>query len=270
MRTPDREFVAPVARYRIRFAKRGRMRFASHRDFQRVFERALRRAGVPMAYSAGFNPHPRISYANAVATGAASEAEYLEIATAAELDADVLAAALTSAMPEGFDVVDVVPAATPDFADRLEASQWQVRLPDVAPADLSDAVAALLACETVEVSRMTKKGLRTFDVRAALEVVEWGVDDTGCAILTLVVRHTVPAVRPDDILAGLRQVSALATPSPEVVTRMAQGPLAADRRSVCDPLGPDREAAVRASSETRLEDRRLLAGGYPPADEKTR
>lgn len=248
MRTPDREYVAPVARYRLRFAKRGRMRFASHRDFQRVFERALRRAGVPMAYSAGFSPHPRISYANAVATGAASEAEYVEIGTAAQLDPEALATALDDAMPTGFDVVDLVPAVTPDFAERLEASLWQVRLPGVSPTDLAEAVAALLASETVEVSRMTKKGKRTFDVRAALELVEWGVDDTGCAILTLVVRHTVPAVRPDDVLAGLRQVYALATPSPEVVTRMAQGPLAADRRSVCDPLGPDREAVGRALS----------------------
>ena len=72
-------------RLRLRYAKRGRLRFSSHRDFQRAFERALRRAGVPMAYSQGFNPHPRVSYANSAPTGTASEAEYVEIAvTAAE------------------------------------------------------------------------------------------------------------------------------------------------------------------------------------------
>src|SRR6059058_2885844 len=68
-----------VQRLRVRYAKRGRARFTSHRDFSRAFERALRRAGVPMAYSSGFSPHPRISYANASPTGAASEAEYCEI-----------------------------------------------------------------------------------------------------------------------------------------------------------------------------------------------
>ena len=71
-----------MQRLRIRYAKRGRARFTSHRDFGRAFERALRRAGVPMAYSSGFSPHPRISYANASPTGAASEAEYLEIGLA--------------------------------------------------------------------------------------------------------------------------------------------------------------------------------------------
>jgi len=79
-RQPDAREVAPaVQRLRVHFAKRGRLRFTSHRDFQRVFERAVRRAGVPVAYSAGFSPHPKISYIGAAATGSASEAEYLEI-----------------------------------------------------------------------------------------------------------------------------------------------------------------------------------------------
>ena len=72
-----------MQRVRIRYAKRGRLRFTSHRDIGRAVERALRRADVPVALSSGFNPHPRISYAGAAPTGAASEAEYLEIALAA-------------------------------------------------------------------------------------------------------------------------------------------------------------------------------------------
>ena len=63
-----------MQRLRVRYAKRGRARFTSHRDFSRAFERALRRAAVPMAYSSGFNPHPRISYAGAAPTGAAPPA----------------------------------------------------------------------------------------------------------------------------------------------------------------------------------------------------
>ena len=72
----------PVQRLRVRYAKRGRLRFTSHRDFSRAFERAVFRARLPMAYSSGFNPHPRISYAGAAPTGSASEAEYLELALA--------------------------------------------------------------------------------------------------------------------------------------------------------------------------------------------
>jgi radical SAM-linked protein len=132
---------------RIKYAKRGRLRFTSHRDFQRAFERALRRAGVPMAYSAGFSPHPKISYAGAAPTGAASEAEYLEIAVTSRCDPATLARALDSALPAGLDVIEVVEAATPDLAGRLQAS-WRIR-----PGCCRSAVAAaarVLAAESVE------------------------------------------------------------------------------------------------------------------------
>lgn len=78
-----------MQRIRLRYTKRGRLRFTSHRDFQRAFERALRRAEVPMAYSAGFTPHPKVSYANAAPTGTGSEAEYLEIALTQTRDPQV-------------------------------------------------------------------------------------------------------------------------------------------------------------------------------------
>ena len=79
-----------MQRLRVHYAKRGRLRFSSHRDFQRAFERALRRSAVPMAYSAGFSPHPKVSYAGAAPTGVASEAEYLEIGLQAEVDPEQL------------------------------------------------------------------------------------------------------------------------------------------------------------------------------------
>ena len=94
-RTQPEQHPPPVQRLRVRYAKRGRARFTSHRDFGRAFERALRRAGVPMAYSSGFSPHPRISYANASPTGAASEAEYLEIGLASACDPDKVRVRLT-------------------------------------------------------------------------------------------------------------------------------------------------------------------------------
>jgi len=263
-RTPDGPPPPPaVQRLRLRYAKRGRLRFSSHRDFQRSLERALRRAGVPMAYSAGFTPHPKVSYANAAPTGAASEAEYLEISLARRCDPQLLRKALDEALPDGLDLVDAVEAGPGSLADRLQASVWRVELPGVAAGDLRAALTAFLARGQVEVQRMTKSGLRTFDARGA--VVRADVlagppaapDDNGgeavsimrhesspetpCAILQVVVRHATPAVRPDDVLAALRAVADLAPPSPPVVTRLAQGPLDAADGSVADPLAADRD-----------------------------
>ena len=111
-RTPDGPPPAPaVQKLRIRYAKRGRLRFSSTRDFARALERALRRADVPMAFSGGFHPHPLISYANAAPTGTASEAEYFEIRVTERVDPDAVRAALDEALPEGLDVVEVVEAA---------------------------------------------------------------------------------------------------------------------------------------------------------------
>ncbi|MEE1938127.1 TIGR03936 family radical SAM-associated protein [Streptomyces sp. TRM 70361] len=241
-------------RIRLRYTKRGRLRFTSHRDFQRAFERALRRAEVPMAYSAGFTPHPKVSYANAAPTGTGSEAEYLEIALTERRDPEALRRQLDDSLPDGLDVVDAVEARTGGFADRLTASRWELRLDGVEPQEAEKAVAVFLAAESVEVRRQTKKGIRTFDTRAAvaaLEAVPAGSDRTGegpCAILRLVVRHLTPAVRPDDVLSGLRATADLAPPVPAAVTRLAQGPLDEETGTVTDPFAPDRDATLVATA----------------------
>ncbi len=238
-----------IQRVRVRYAKRGRLRFTSHRDFQRALERALRRIAAPLAYSAGFNPHPKISYANAAPTGAASEAEYLELGLAERVDPAALQKALDGALPAGLDVVEVVEARTPNLVERLQASVWQIELPGVAPVTAAAAVETFLAAERVEVSRMTKAGIRTFDAREA--VLQAGllgnttegvaqVDPGHCAILRVVVRHTTPAVRPDDVLAALRSQALLVPPSPPRMTRLAQGPLDPTSGAVADPLVADR------------------------------
>ncbi|MGW3136686.1 TIGR03936 family radical SAM-associated protein [Streptomyces sp. NPDC001139] len=244
-----------MQRIRLRYTKRGRLRFTSHRDFQRAFERALRRAEVPMAYSAGFTPHPKVSYANAAPTGTGSEAEYLEIALTEARDPEKLRVLLDESLPPGLDIVDAVEARTSGLADRLTASVWELRLDGVAPEDAERAVAAFKAAGTVEVQRTTKNGVRTFDARSAVADLDVGADlethsdpadrptDQPCAILRLVVRHVTPAVRPDDVLSGLRAVADLAPPVPAAVTRLAQGLFDEETGTVTDPLAPDREAA---------------------------
>jgi radical SAM-linked protein len=224
----------PVQRLRIRYAKRGRLRFTSHRDFSRAFERAIFRARIPMAYSSGFNPHPRISYAGASPTGAASEAEYLEIGLADTVDPAAVHAALDEALPDGLDVVEVVESPGGGVADLLEASHWVIDL-DLPASTCAPAVAAFLAADSVAVERMTKKGLREFDCRAAVVALAVTARDAG-ARFDLVLRHAVPAVRPDDVLRGLAEVSGLEPPGAPLLTRLAQGPLDPETGAIGDPL----------------------------------
>ncbi|HET7312495.1 MAG TPA: TIGR03936 family radical SAM-associated protein [Mycobacteriales bacterium] len=270
-RQPDRPPPPPVVqRLRIRYAKRDRMRFTSHRDVARALERALRRAQLPMAYSAGFSPHPKVSYAGASPTGVASEAEYVEIALADKRDPDDVRRALDAALPPGLDIVEVVEAAPgASLGERISASRWQVELREVDPAVAGEAIERFLALETAPVERPTKDGTRTVDARAAVVTLAIadhrpsvadirqsagpgappGGDFAPCAILDLVVRHTTPAVRPDDVMMALRQAAALPTPVTPLVTRLAQGlldetPSASDGTpdhpvQLIDPLAAD-------------------------------
>jgi radical SAM-linked protein len=235
-----------VQRIRIKYAKRGPLRFTSHRDFARAFERALRRAAVPIAFSQGFTPHPKISYASAAPTGVASEAEYLEIGLKAPVDPAELVAALDAALSPGLDVLDAVvaPEGT-SLADRIQASRWRLELPGVAAETAETAVETFLAAAEVLVERMTKQGRRTFDARAAVvsctvNGAPSGAVPAPCAILDLVVRQVTPAVRPDDVLSGLRVVAGLEPPAPSRATRLAQGSITAQGAFV-DPLDADRE-----------------------------
>ncbi len=96
--------------------------------------------GCPVAYSSGFNPHPRISYAGASPTGAASEAEYLEVGLAQESDPAAVLAALDEALPVGLDVLEVVVSPGGSLAELLEGSVWRTRVPGLRPAAAADAV----------------------------------------------------------------------------------------------------------------------------------
>jgi len=241
---------APVVqRVRVRYAKRGPLRFTSHRDFARAIERAIHRARVPIAYSQGFTPHPKISFASAAPTGVASEAEYLELGLRERVQPDELAKALDDALSPGLDILEAVEARTSDsLADRITASRWRVELPGVAHAALSGAVAEFLTRQEVPVERLVKQGRRTFDVRSAVHSITPVEGPDGsigvpCAILDLVVRQVTPSVRPDDVLSGLRAVADLDTAAPARVTRLSQGTLT-PRGEIVDPLSRDRDAAA--------------------------
>jgi radical SAM-linked protein len=206
------------------------MRFASHRDIARAVERGVRLAGLPVAYSAGFSPHPRISYQGGAPTGAASEAEYFEISlTGACLPADV-ASRLDAALPDGIDVIEVAEVDSKSAAPRPEASLWEVTWPGVRPERAAAAVRTFLDSPRAEVERLTTKGTRRFDARAAvlsLEVCQrpgtgQHPDD---ATIRMVVRHQDLAVRPDDVLTALRSLSGIEPAAPAVMTRLWQGRL---------------------------------------------
>ncbi|WP_297104747.1 TIGR03936 family radical SAM-associated protein [Tessaracoccus sp.] len=228
-RQPPVQQAPPAQKLRLRYAKRGPARFTSHRDFGRALERALRRAEIPMAYSSGFSPHPRISYANAAPTSAASEAEYVELGLSEVCEPTKVQAALNEVLPDGFVVLDVAEARREALGDLLQASEWILRLDGAEPGVLEGAVATLLSQNELIVERMTKGGMRAFDVRPAVLELTVTADDT----VFLRSLHQAPLVRPDDVLSALRQLDGR-VPVRALLTRLVQGPLADG--AIGDPL----------------------------------
>ena len=114
---------------RVRFQKLGKVRWISHRDIARCVERAVRRAKLPVAYSEGFSPRPRISFGLALPTGAESLAEYLDIDFAAsEVDVDTVGSALSAGLPVGIDVTATAPLAVgaASLQEAVVASRWEI------------------------------------------------------------------------------------------------------------------------------------------------
>lgn len=195
-----------VQRLRVRYAKRHRLRFASGRDLQRTLERGLRRSGLEVAYSAGFHPHPRISYATVAPTGMGSEAEFFDLSLSRAEDLDGLVARMNVALPPDMVVLAIVElvAGAPKLARVLSGSSWEFTFHSSANlAEIRQSIAQFVAAETVEVTRQMKKGPRTFDVRA--DTKSSHVQENNDALIwSVTLRHGSPLVRPLDLLQALR------------------------------------------------------------------
>ncbi|MEX0868393.1 MAG: TIGR03936 family radical SAM-associated protein [Nitriliruptoraceae bacterium] len=202
-----------TTRYRIRWTKLGRTRFISARDLTSVWERALRRADLPIAYSEGFTPHAKVSFPDALPVGAESTGEYAELTFTAPIDAEHDLARLSAHLPEGMDITTYwhVPSGAPKLARMLGATLWELSWPPVDAAELTELLrrrsSALLDREHVEVIRHRHDGDRTIDVRPAVLQLAASArhTDTGgvCTVLRAVLRNDGPTVRPTDLHAAL-------------------------------------------------------------------
>ena len=193
---------AAVATVRVRFSKLGKIRFTSHRDVARIWERALRRAEVPAALTQGFNPHLRVSFGLALSTGHESLGEYLDIDLAERVDVDALPARLDPVLPVGLHVqgaAEIAPG-TPSLQQAVERCTWRIEVGGITPSELTDRAAAVLAADSL-VSGRERKGQRvTDDVRPAIVALQvQGVTTDGTAVLADLATQT-RGLRPSELV----------------------------------------------------------------------
>lgn len=242
---------APVERIRIRFSKLGKVRFTSHRDVARIWERALRRADLPIAYTEGFSPRPKLSFGLALSTGHESLGEYVDVAFpegSVPVDLERLPELLSPALPAGIEVqtVQALQAGAPSLQQAVTSCTWHIEIGAVRPPAVAEAVADALAATDLPVTRERKGRPVNDDVRPAiLDLRVLGPSGTGTLIEAELA--TQPrALRPAELVAALD-----ATWLPTRVTRISQWTQdGGARREVID-LGPAAtplpHAEVRAS-----------------------
>jgi len=195
----------PEARVvRIRFAKRGRVRFISHRDVARAFERALRVAELPVAVTRGFTPHPRIGFGLALAVGHESDAEYLDVGFDRPVRPHSVVAGLAAVLPEGLvpdGAVELAPGA-PALQEAVTSVEYAIDAGAPEPA-AREAVGALLAAGEAVLTRSRKGREATEDVRPLvrrLSLVEGG---DGWTRLQAEIATRPRGLRPSELLEVL-------------------------------------------------------------------
>jgi radical SAM-linked protein len=200
-------------RIRIRFTKTGKIRWTSHRDLARVWERVIRRVGLPVAYSQGFSPHPKLHFGLALSTGHESLGEYLDIdlrePEALAVDLEALPERLTPLLPPGIvvEAVTVIDRSETSLQEAVTCCSWHIEVPGTSPAALDAATQALLALDSIPVTRERKgkqvsddlrPGILHLSVRGATppDAPEQG------AVLEAVLATHPRSIRPAELLAA--------------------------------------------------------------------
>jgi radical SAM-linked protein len=170
------EVVMVVMRIRSRFKKYGLARYVSHIDMIRVFERAMRRADIPLAYSQGYHPHPMLSFSPALAVGVTSDAEYMDVALTDVIDIDEFNMRLNTVLPEGFSIVRSRPLLGNEksITGIVCAGIYEVglrALESISEAAVLDGVQRFLERKELMVLRETKKDVKEVDIRQFIHEV---------------------------------------------------------------------------------------------------
>ena len=190
-------------RYRITFSKGEPLKYTSHLDLMRVWERSMRRAGAPLAYSSGFNPRPKLQLAAALPLGHTGEAEWLDALLEEPVKADDLVQALVPALPYGLTVRQVhhVDLKEPALQTQIVSAEYRVTVEwDESPKDIRARIDRILAAPEL----MHERRGRQYDLRPLIEQLRLVRVDEGqiVLIMRLTARQGATA-RPEAVLQGL-------------------------------------------------------------------
>ncbi len=161
-----------MQRLRVKFSRGEEIKFISHLDIMRLWERVFHRAGIELAYSEGFSPHPRISLAVPLAVGVTSEAELMDVVVARMVTPHWFTAAVSQQLPSSINIMGVYQIAqnVPSLQSQVRFAEYKVELDKAdGPADIESAISTLLSAENLPWHHHRDTGKRSYDLRALIE-----------------------------------------------------------------------------------------------------
>ncbi len=187
---------------RVRFTKTDKVRFLSHRDLARLFERTFRKLRLPVAYSEGFSPRPKFSFGLALSVGHESEAEYLDVDLATSVDLEDLPARLTEVLPNGIVVTAVreLRGGEKSLQEAIACCGWDIELLGAPIEDVAAALVAIMAAPSLPFARERKGKTSVADVRPALLEAELVGPTSNGAQLRLVLASDLVSLRPSELV----------------------------------------------------------------------
>lgn len=198
------------------FRKGERVRHIGHLDIQRAVQRGLRRSGLPVAYSNGFNPHIQVTFASALSTGACGEREIMDVKMAEEVTPEIFLEKMNGAMPPEMKLIcaRAVEDRHPALMASLTAAEYRIAFRDPAQgARLTAALEAMTGQETIPAVRKTKTGMKDVDIKPLIYALQAEENGLKC-VLALTERE---ACKPGMLIDALKRAAGM-DPEEEVRT----------------------------------------------------
>ena len=161
-----------MQRLRVRFCRGEEIKFISHLDIMRLWQRALHRAGIPLAYSEGFSPHPRISLAAPLPVGITSQAELMDVFCTKWVSPHFFTAAMSQQLPPGIEILQVYPVAPtmPSLQSQVGYAEYKVEVEtEKDQQGIESALTSLLSVKHLPWQHQRDTGTRNYDLRALID-----------------------------------------------------------------------------------------------------
>jgi radical SAM-linked protein len=200
-------------RIRVYFAKRERVRYISHLDVLRYWERAIRRAELPLSYSQGFTPHPKLQFAGPLPLGYLAEREVVDVSLDERVPAEEFQARLEpQTVPDMPSLgAEEVPLSTPPPQNSLVWADYRVDAPGLALDRATEAAARFLALRELAWTEERREKERTFDLRAATPSLSVEQAEGGTRLLMRLSATQELMVRPETLMAAVFEGAEAAT-----------------------------------------------------------